>query len=104
MPASHYRESAPPAALAPYVECLWTQLIGDVDDVFEQPVLPDGCIDIVATDGRVLVAGPATRSTTLRLPPGSSTVGVRFRTGAAPALLGISAAELRDRDVELDAV
>src|SRR5262249_60701301 len=35
-----------------------------------------------------------------RTPP----VGARFRTGAAPSLLGASAAEFRDHDLALDAV
>ena len=46
-----------PAALAPFVQCLWMETIGDVDGVYEQPVLPDGCVDIVAMGGRVVVAG-----------------------------------------------
>jgi AraC-like DNA-binding protein len=103
-PASTYRELAPPRALAAYVGCLWVHRVGDVDAPYRQPVFPDGCIDVVAMGEEVLLAGPATRSTTLRLQPGTLTVGVRFRSGAAPALLGAGAAELRDRDVALEAL
>lgn len=78
------------------------QQIGDGGVAYEQPVLPDGCIDLVATGHEVTVAGPATRSTTLLVAPGSLTVGVRFRAGAAPALVGAGAAELRDRNVALE--
>ncbi len=91
-------------ALASHVECLWVQRIGDGDGIYAQPVLPDGCIDIVALGDDVLLAGPATRSTTLHLEPGALTVGVRFRTGAAPALVGVSAVELRDADHPLEDV
>lgn len=99
-PASRYQELSPPPALARYVDCLWVQRIGD--GAYDQPVLPDGCIDVVAVGDEVVVAGPATRSTTLRLAPDTVTVGVRFRTGAGPALVGASAAELRDQHVPLD--
>jgi AraC-like DNA-binding protein len=98
-PSSSYREVAPPPALAPYVSCLWTQTIGAGDGTYEHPVLPDGCADIVSINGALVVVGPATTAVTERLAPGSVVVGVRFRTGAAPPLLGVSAAELLDREV-----
>ncbi len=72
------------------------------DGLYEQPVFPDGCVDVVALGDDVTLAGPATRPTTLRFPRGTLTVGVRFRTGAAPALVGASAADLRDLDLALD--
>ncbi|MFF2746534.1 helix-turn-helix domain-containing protein [Kitasatospora sp. NPDC058048] len=64
-------------------------------------VLPDGCMDLLWTEGRLLVAGPDTRA--FRPGPGlrGPWVGVRLRPGAAPALLGVPAHELRDRRVEL---
>lgn len=106
---SSYTELAPPKALASVVACAWSQRVSDsigepIDDVasFEQPVLPDACLDLIVTDGMVRVAGPATVAVTARLAPGSVTVGVRFRTGAAPAVLGVAASELRDRTVPLD--
>ena len=101
---SDYRELQPPAPLAPYVECLWVQRISDGDGEYTQPVLPDACIDIVALGDDVLLAGPATRSTTLHLHPGTLTVGARLRTGAAPALINVSAAELRDAEHRLEDV
>ncbi|MFE3659583.1 DUF6597 domain-containing transcriptional factor [Streptomyces sp. NPDC059165] len=65
------------------------------------PVLPDGCMDLMWTAGRLLVAGPDTH---VHLPGGVGTAsyaGVRFAPGAAPALLGVPAHELRDRRVDL---
>lgn len=99
-PASTYRELPPPPALDRYVECLWVQRVGE--QPYVQPVLPDGRIDVVAVGDEVVLAGPATRTDTLRLAPDTLTVGVRFRPGAAPALVGVSAAELRDRNLPLD--
>ncbi|MFD9976364.1 helix-turn-helix domain-containing protein [Streptomyces sp. NPDC059017] len=64
------------------------------------PVLPDGCMDLLWTEGRLLVAGPDTRaqpSDGLR----AACTGVRFPPGAAPAFFGVAAHELRDLRVDL---
>lgn len=94
-----YRETAAPAALRDLVECLWTN---DTPHPGAR-VLPDGCMDLIAIDGRVVVAGP---DTTAAVSAGSSTAvtGLRFRPGALPRLLGVPAAELADRRVPLDDV
>ncbi|MFI8947138.1 helix-turn-helix domain-containing protein [Streptomyces sp. NPDC053750] len=63
-------------------------------------VLPDGCMDLLWYDGRLLVAGPDTRAHVTDGAPGTW-AGVRFYPGTAPALLGVPAHELRDRRVEL---
>ncbi|MER7046999.1 helix-turn-helix domain-containing protein [Streptomyces jumonjinensis] len=64
-----------------------------------QTVLPDGCLDLLWTPGRLLVAGPDTRAH--RAGGGLRHAGVRFAPGTAPALLGVRADELRDRRVDL---
>ncbi|GHG89197.1 helix-turn-helix domain-containing protein [Streptomyces lanatus] len=63
-------------------------------------VLPDGCMDLLWNDGRLLVAGPDTRAYLTGDGP-SAWVGLRFHPGTAPAFLGVPAYELRDRRVEL---
>ncbi|MEU9595597.1 helix-turn-helix transcriptional regulator [Streptomyces sp. NPDC048109] len=63
-------------------------------------VLPDGCMDLLWYDGRLLVAGPDTRAHVTQGAQGPW-AGVRFYPGTAPALLGVPAAELRDRRVAL---
>ncbi|MCX4987748.1 MULTISPECIES: helix-turn-helix domain-containing protein [unclassified Streptomyces] len=63
-------------------------------------VLPDGCMDLLWTEGRLLVAGPDTRPYIPDAVPGGW-AGVRFFPGTAPAYLGVPASELRDRRVEL---
>ncbi|MFD5625121.1 helix-turn-helix domain-containing protein [Streptomyces sp. NPDC127072] len=65
-----------------------------------RPVLPDGCMDLLWTEGRLLVAGPDTRAYVPDGAPGRW-AGVRFFPGTAPALLGVPAHELVDRRVEL---
>ncbi|MGV9277796.1 helix-turn-helix domain-containing protein [Streptomyces griseosporeus] len=64
------------------------------------PVLPDGCMDLLWHEGRLLVAGPDTRAYTPQ-GPAAPWSGIRFRPGTAPALLGVPAHELRDQRVEL---
>ncbi|MFE0101883.1 DUF6597 domain-containing transcriptional factor [Streptomyces sp. NPDC059009] len=86
---------------------VWTRTPGAAGDgAGEAPVLPDGCMDLLWTEGRLFVAGPDTHA---YLSGAQATggerprryVGVRFRPGTAPALLGAPAHELRDQRVEL---
>ncbi|MFE2285290.1 helix-turn-helix domain-containing protein [Streptomyces sp. NPDC059443] len=64
-------------------------------------VLPDGCMDLLWVDGRLLVAGPDTAAHPAGEVPGTGFAGIRLAPGTAPALLGIPARALRDRRVEL---
>ncbi|MCI3933751.1 DUF6597 domain-containing transcriptional factor [Streptomyces sp. AN091965] len=64
-------------------------------------VLPDGCMDLLWTEGRLFVAGPDTRAYAPDATAPGRYVGVRFAPGTAPALLGVPAYELRDRRVDL---
>ena len=91
-----YREFPPPPHLRELVECAW------VVDGPPEPVrvLPDGCMDLIGMPDRVVVAGPDT--TAFVSPRGRETfVGLRFRPGALPRLLGVPAAELRNTRVPL---
>ncbi|MBM7088536.1 AraC family transcriptional regulator [Streptomyces sp. S12] len=77
---------------------LWTNtLTGDTNS---GRVLPDGCMDLLWHEGRLLVAGPDTRAHLTGGGP-STWAGLRFGPGTAPALLGVPAHELRDRRVDL---
>ena len=65
-------------------------------------VVPDGCIDIVWTQGRgAQVVGPNTTAFLVALDAGVRVVGARMQPGGAPALLGLDAAVLRDGRLEL---
>jgi AraC-like DNA-binding protein len=91
-----YREFSPPAALRDLVECAW------VVDGPPEPVrvLPDGCMDLMRIDGRIMVAGPDTiASVTAR--DGEPFVGLRFHPGVLPRLLKVPASELRNERVPL---
>jgi AraC-like DNA-binding protein len=86
----------------PYVACRWEQRV-DVDE-YVQRVVPDACADlIVRPDGSATVVGPATSVQLPRLAKGGIR-GLRLRTAAIGAALGLPAVELRDREVPLDAL
>jgi AraC-like DNA-binding protein len=65
-----------------------------------QRVVPDGCVDVIWLAGRELViAGADTGPRGVSLPARARSSGVRLRPGAAGAVLGLPAAELRDLQV-----
>ncbi|WP_374203246.1 helix-turn-helix domain-containing protein [Streptomyces sp. ST2-7A] len=64
-------------------------------------VLPDGCMDLLWSEGRLLVAGPDTRAHLAHDPPGRDWLGLRFPPGTAPLVLGVPAVELRDARIPL---
>jgi AraC-like DNA-binding protein len=116
-----YTESAPPPALASIVRCVW-RLDGharDLDDAI-QPVLPDGCPELVVhlgdaferlhQDGTlerqpaVLVAGQLTGQLSLRATGRIAVVGVRFHPDGAAALLRVPQHELAGLTVGVDEV
>jgi AraC-like DNA-binding protein len=91
-----YREFAPPVALGALVECAWV-LDGPPAPV---RVLPDGCMDLIRMDGRVVVAGPDTAAKVTNR-DANTFAGLRFRPGALPRLLGVPASDVRDQRVPL---
>ncbi|MGW0843683.1 helix-turn-helix domain-containing protein [Streptomyces sp. NPDC002787] len=79
---------------------VWTNRPGGPAGPGSGRVLPDGCMDLLWNDGRLLVAGPDSRAYITEGAP-RSWAGLRFYPGTAPAFLGVPAHELRDRRVEL---
>jgi AraC-like DNA-binding protein len=65
------------------------------------PILPDGCLDIIWSDGEVNVAGPDTVTEVADAPAGGRSFALRFAAGTGPAVLGVPADELTDRQVSL---
>jgi AraC-like DNA-binding protein len=91
-----YREYAPPAGLHDLVEVAWAM---DGPPVPVR-VLPDGCMDLIAMDGRIVVAGPDTAATEATR-DGEPYRGLRFRPGVLPRLLGVPAGEVRNSRIPL---
>lgn len=96
-----YSERPPAPDLRADIACTWTGHIGDSGVPYTDRVLPDGCIDLIWTGGRVMVAGPDTGPVPIAPVPGTTFVGIRFRPGRAPAALGTPAWVLRDHQPDL---
>ena len=82
-----YLEWTTQASLRRYVACCWTGSIDACGSPSAEPVLPDGCMDIIWDGRRLFVAGPDTGPA----PAGEEGlfyVGMRFRPGMAPLFLG----------------
>ena len=98
-----YREIAPSARLRDHVECFWHRAAGAARS--DAWILPDGCVDVIwVGDLPPFIAGPATLATMAEAAAGAEVVGVRFRPGVAPHLLGVSADELLNQHVPLRAI
>jgi AraC-like DNA-binding protein len=96
-----YSESLPDPRLAPYVECLWVFRAGSGDPPTVHVVPPDGAVSLVCNvrTAALRLAGP---HVTPQRPPvraGDMYRGARLWPGAAPALLHVDPAALRDRSV-----
>ena len=94
--AASYTEWAVDPSLRGSLSCVWSAQFGARGEAHVQRIIPDGCIDLLFTDGELIIAGPDTESVELELVPNRSIVGLRFRAGQAPAVLGVPASELLD--------
>jgi AraC-like DNA-binding protein len=100
-----YREYAPPPDLAAHVACTWENVGAAVTLAAPQPIIPDGCADIIMFgDAPPHVAAPAAVTQWVRLPPGSLITAIRFRPGAVRAILRCDVEALGPWGVELEAV
>jgi AraC-like DNA-binding protein len=97
-----YREYEPPAHLDALVACLWEN---DADETRTQRVVPDGCVDLIWLGTReLIVAGADTGTRHVQMPAGARLSGIRLRPGAAGAVLGLPAAEVRDEQPALTSI
>lgn len=100
MATTDYREHPAPVPLRQHLSCVWTATVPAAAPAVAR-VLPDACLDLMCIDDQLVVAGPDTGPAPTTLPAGTRIVGVRFRPGAAPGLLGVPSDELRDQRVPL---
>jgi len=78
---------------SPLVACTWERT---TVEGHQQRVVPDACVDLIWSGERLTIAGPDTAARVVSLGPGASVFGARLRPGAAGAVLGLPASELRD--------
>jgi AraC-like DNA-binding protein len=97
-----YREYRPPAGLESVVACLWEQ---EADEDRTQRIVPDACVDLIwFAERELVVAGADTGPRSVDLAAGTRLSGIRLRPGAAGAVLGVPAVELRDQDIPLSLI
>jgi hypothetical protein len=94
----HERRSAP--AVARWVASAWVLEVDAEGGAYEHRTAPDGSVEISYTL-RSDRSSPAGRNEA-RSSTGSTVVGIRFRPGVAPSILGPPASELVDLRVNLD--
>lgn len=94
-----YEELRPPPELTDVVVCGWWS---STAEPHVQPVLPDGCVDVIHRGGAPpVVVGPMTRAEDTPVPAGTSYAALRLRPGAWHALTGVPANALTDASVPL---
>lgn len=110
---SRYLETAPDAAVAGMVACLW---IFEGGDPQPQAIAPDGCCELIVHWGspyeeqtpaewciqpNALFAGQLTRPLSLRAPRPAGVVAVRFRPAGAGPFIGAPLDRFTDRRAPL---
>jgi AraC-like DNA-binding protein len=84
------------------VACLWEQR---VDRETDHRVVPDGCADVIVSEGgEPVAAGLADRAVVHHLGSGSRLLGLRLRPEAVATFFGVPADHLRNEDLALDDV
>jgi AraC-like DNA-binding protein len=92
-----YRERPP---TAPQVASLWIHGVAPGSEPHRHRTIPHGSVELRCEIGGLpRIVGPQTVPRLDTLAPGTTVVGVRFRLGAAPAVLGVPASDLVDLTV-----
>ena len=111
-----YVEVAPARELSPWVACYWSITGRIAAGMAGNRVLPDRCMDVILRFGdppanrdrgsllESFVVGAMTSPAVVWQTGWTDVMGVRFRPGGAPPLLGLPASELTDAMVPLDSV
>jgi AraC-like DNA-binding protein len=98
-----YRERRPAAELARYLSCVWVQEVSPGAAPYAHRTVPNGGVELSCRVGALpRIDGPQTGPAEEVLDPGAVVVGVRFRPGAAPSVLGPPASDLVDQSLGAD--
>jgi AraC-like DNA-binding protein len=98
-----YVERSCAPSLADVAACTWAAVSPGVGFTAD-PIIPDGCTDIVWDGTRLFVAGPDTTSWVSTGPSIWGAVGVRLRPGRALAVFGVPATGLVNQRPDLNAL
>jgi AraC-like DNA-binding protein len=99
------REQLPIPSLRAYVSSVWMHELGPQSPPYQHRTIPNGSAELVCTVGSIpKLVGPQTRPTSEVRPPGTVTLGIRFRPGGAAAVLGRPPAEFVDLEPAADEI
>jgi AraC-like DNA-binding protein len=99
-----YREFAPSPPLHSLVACRWLRELPDGGPADSALVLPDGCVDLIWREGKLIVAGLDRQAWWSPVGAGQAIAGIRLRPGIAGAVFGMPASELLDLRVPMEDV
>jgi AraC-like DNA-binding protein len=92
-----YRERDPAPQVARHVASVFVQTVAPGTAPYRHRTIPHGGVEFLCPIGGLpQIVGPQSAARVETLAPGTTVVGVRFRLGAAPAVLGLPASELVD--------
>jgi AraC-like DNA-binding protein len=77
---------------SPLLDCTWELTAAGG----ERRIVPDACVDLIWKGEELTIAGPDTGPRLVPMPAAGQVHGARLRPGAAGAVLGLPATELRD--------
>jgi AraC-like DNA-binding protein len=97
-----YRELAPSNDVYSLVACRWIRQVPGDEPTDSTLVLPDGCVDLLWRDDKLIVAGTDRTAWRSPISPGERILGLRLRPGVAGAVLGMPASEVLDVHVRLE--
>jgi AraC-like DNA-binding protein len=103
-PTQSYRERLPAPELTSMVASVWALNVPSGSAPYVHRTVPNGSIEIAYVLGADLVevSGPQREPTVASVPAGTTVVGLRFRPGVAPSILGTPAPELAGLQVDVD--
>jgi AraC-like DNA-binding protein len=103
MAEQSYRERRPASAVASQVASVFVQFVALDGEAHSHRTIPHGAVELLCPIGGLpRIVGPQTVPRVETLAPGTTVVGMRFRLGAAPSMLGVPASELVDLTVPAD--
>jgi AraC-like DNA-binding protein len=97
-----YRELAPSSDVYSLVACRWIRQVPGDEPTDSTLVLPDGCVDLLWRDDKLIVAGTDRTAWRSPISPGERILGLRLRPGVAGAVLGMPASEVLDVHARLE--
>jgi AraC-like DNA-binding protein len=97
------QERLPIPELQEYLACVWIKRVGPESLPIPHRTIPNGSAELLCIVGSIpRLVGPQTGPTEELLAPSTVAIGVRFRPGVGPPVLGEFASELLDRDSRTD--